>query len=70
MPNLATPPTWPNPAPLVKREINKMLAHVNTLSPVQFAFNTLARVTPVSHGVCNVVKRIVIIATSGEYWVP
>jgi solute carrier family 35 protein E1 len=30
----------------------------------QFAFNTLARVTPVSHGVCNVVKRIVIIATS------
>jgi Tpt phosphate/phosphoenolpyruvate translocator len=30
----------------------------------QFAFNTLARVTPVSHGVCNVVKRICIIATS------
>ena len=30
----------------------------------QFAFNTLARVTPVSHGVCNVVKRVVIIATS------
>lgn len=30
----------------------------------QFAFNTLARVTPVSHGVCNVVKRIVIIGTS------
>lgn len=30
----------------------------------QFAFNTLGRVTPVSHGVCNVVKRIVIIASS------
>ncbi|KAI8112558.1 hypothetical protein M9434_003879 [Picochlorum sp. BPE23] len=30
----------------------------------QFAFNTLGRVTPVSHGVCNVVKRVVIIATS------
>ena len=30
----------------------------------QFAFNTLARVTPVSHGVCNVVKRVAIIATS------
>ena len=30
----------------------------------QFAFNTLARVSPVSHGVCNVVKRVVIIATS------
>lgn len=30
----------------------------------QFAFNTLSRVTPVSHGVCNVVKRVVIIATS------
>ena len=32
----------------------------------QFAFNTLARVSPVSHGVCNVVKRVAIIATSGE----
>lgn len=31
----------------------------------QFAFNTLSRITPVSHGVCNVVKRVVIIATSG-----
>ena len=31
----------------------------------QFAFNTLARVSPVSHGVCNVVKRVAIIATSG-----
>lgn len=31
---------------------------------VQFAFNTLSRVTPVSHGVCNVVKRVVIIGTS------
>jgi Triose-phosphate Transporter family len=30
----------------------------------QFAFNTLGRVSPVSHGVCNVVKRICIIATS------
>jgi Tpt phosphate/phosphoenolpyruvate translocator len=30
----------------------------------QFAFNTLARVSPVSHGVCNVVKRIVIIGAS------
>jgi len=30
----------------------------------QFAFNTLQRVTPVSHGVCNVVKRVVIIGTS------
>ena len=35
-----------------------------TSSGLQFAFNTLARVTPVSHGVCNVVKRVVIIATS------
>ena len=31
---------------------------------LQFAFNTLQRVTPVSHGVCNVVKRVVIIGTS------
>ncbi|KAK9813816.1 hypothetical protein WJX73_010843 [Symbiochloris irregularis] len=30
----------------------------------QFAFNTLSRVSPVSHGVCNVVKRVVIISTS------
>lgn len=30
----------------------------------QFAFNTLGRVSPVSHGVCNVVKRVCIIATS------
>lgn len=30
----------------------------------QFAFNTLARVNPVSHGVCNVVKRIAIIGSS------
>jgi drug/metabolite transporter (DMT)-like permease len=30
----------------------------------QFAFNTLQRVSPVSHGVCNVVKRIVIIFSS------
>merc|ERR1712070_1029220 len=29
-----------------------------------FSFNTLARVIPVSHGVCNVVKRIIIIGTS------
>jgi hypothetical protein len=33
----------------------------------QFAFNTLARVTPVSHGVCNVVKRVAIIGTSGAW---
>ena len=31
---------------------------------MQFAFNTLSRVSPVSHGVCNVVKRVVIIGTS------
>jgi Na+/proline symporter len=30
----------------------------------QFAFNTLGRVSPVSHGECNVVKRVAIIATS------
>jgi Tpt phosphate/phosphoenolpyruvate translocator len=30
----------------------------------QFAFNTLGRVNPVSHGVCNVVKRVVIIYSS------
>jgi Tpt phosphate/phosphoenolpyruvate translocator len=30
----------------------------------QFAFNTLQRVNPVSHGVCNVVKRIIIIGSS------
>ena len=30
----------------------------------QFAFNTLGRVSPVSHGVCNVVKRICIIGAS------
>lgn len=30
----------------------------------QFAFNTLQRVTPVSHGVCNVIKRICIIGAS------
>ena len=30
----------------------------------QFAFNTLQRVNPVTHGVCNVVKRIVIIFSS------
>lgn len=30
----------------------------------QFAFNTLGRVSPVSHGVCNVVKRIAIIGSS------
>lgn len=31
---------------------------------VQFAFNTLQRVSPVSHGVCNVVKRVAIIFSS------
>lgn len=30
----------------------------------QFAFNTLARISPVAHGVCNVVKRVCIIGTS------
>ena len=30
----------------------------------QFAFNTLGRVSPVSHGVCNVVKRVAIIVAS------
>lgn len=30
----------------------------------QFAFNTLERVSPVSHGVCNVVKRVAIIFSS------
>nr|ABH10984.1 plastid triose phosphate/phosphate translocator [Polytomella parva] len=30
----------------------------------QFAFNTLQRVSPVGHGVCNVVKRIAIIFSS------
>ncbi|MEW5302526.1 MAG: hypothetical protein WDW36_005304 [Sanguina aurantia] len=30
----------------------------------QFAFNTLQRVSPVSHGVCNVVKRVAIIISS------
>lgn len=31
---------------------------------MQFAFNTLERVSPVSHGVCNVVKRVAIIGSS------
>lgn len=30
----------------------------------QFAFNTLSRVNPVAHGVCNVVKRVAIIFSS------
>jgi hypothetical protein len=30
----------------------------------QFAFNTLQRVSPVAHGVCNVVKRVAIIFSS------
>jgi len=34
----------------------------------QFAFNTLNRVTPVSHGVCNVVKRVAIIGFSVLYF--
>lgn len=33
---------------------------------VQFAFNTLARVSAVSHGVCNVVNRVVVIVASGK----
>lgn len=32
--------------------------------PPQFAFNTLQRVSPVAHGVCNVVKRVAIIFSS------
>lgn len=35
-----------------------------TMFVPQFAFNTLQRVSPVSHGVCNVVKRVVIIFSS------
>lgn len=31
---------------------------------MQFAYNTLARVNPVAHGVCNVIKRVAIIGTS------
>lgn len=44
----------------------KQLAIVGLLYHLynQFAFNTLQRVSPVSHGVCNVVKRICIIGTS------
>ena len=38
--------------------------HITFVLVLQFAFNTLSRVTPVSHGVCNVVKRVVIIGTS------
>lgn len=34
----------------------------------QFAFNTLARVSPVSHGVCNVVKRVAIIGASVAFF--
>ena len=43
----------------VKQEIITRL-----LLCVQFAFNTLQRVSPVSHGVCNVVKRVAIIVSS------
>lgn len=39
-------------------------AHLPSVLALQFAFNTLQRVSPVSHGVCNVVKRIVIIFSS------
>jgi Triose-phosphate Transporter family len=43
-------------------------SHARGLTPdlccMQFAFNTLSRVTPVAHGVCNVVKRVCIIGTS------
>ena len=35
-------------------------------TPLQFAFNTLARVDAVSHGVCNVVNRVVVIVASGN----
>lgn len=38
--------------------------HLDLSAPPQFAFNTLSRVTPVAHGVCNVVKRVCIIGTS------
>ncbi|KAG2424566.1 hypothetical protein HXX76_014446 [Chlamydomonas incerta] len=34
----------------------------------QFAFNTLERVSPVSHGVCNVVKRVAIIGSSVAFF--
>lgn len=38
---------------------------VNYKTPAaQFAFNTLARLSPVSHGVCNVVNRVVVIVAS------
>lgn len=39
-------------------------SHKRVASSMQFAFNTLERVSPVSHGVCNVVKRIAIIFSS------
>lgn len=43
---------------------NNLFVALSSLSRVQFAFNTLQRVSPVSHGVCNVVKRVVIIFSS------
>lgn len=46
-------------APLPGRQVG-LLYHLYN----QFAFNTLGRVTPVAHGVCNVVKRVCIIGTS------
>lgn len=53
--------------PLVRSKPHSPVLTCPLLPPrcyVQFAFNTLQRVSPVSHGVCNVVKRIVIIFSS------
>ena len=40
--------------------------------PSQFAFNTLSRVSPVSHGVCNVVSACFLhpLAVSNSSYVP
>lgn len=37
---------------------------------MQFAFNALARLSAVSHGVANVVNRVVVILASGEAAAP
>ena len=36
--------------------VAKCQAQLTASCGVQFAFNTLSRVSPVSHGVCNVVR--------------
>lgn len=46
------------------RQVHWLGALTFVLCFLQFAFNTLSRVTPVAHGVCNVVKRVCIIGTS------